>query len=112
MTGFTYKSYSFVDKDPVIDEVRTIYQASGVNYKWLSEQSSVSISTIRNMFEGKTKRPQSATTEAILRSMGYKRVIVPFGEIVQIEPPMPQPRSATRHVVNMAKYRNKKAKRA
>jgi hypothetical protein len=39
MKGFTYKSYSFVDKDPIIDEVRTIVQASGVSYRQIEEES-------------------------------------------------------------------------
>ena len=29
--GFTYKSYNFVNKDPIIDEVRTVFQDAGVD---------------------------------------------------------------------------------
>jgi hypothetical protein len=35
MVGFTYKSYNFVDKDPIIDEIRAIYENSGASYKWI-----------------------------------------------------------------------------
>lgn len=105
--GFTYKSYSFIDKDPIIDEIRTVYQDSGVNYAWVHEHSNVAVGTLVNWFSGTTKRPQAATINAVLRALGYKLGVVPFGEIVRLETPLPQPkpRNPTRHVVQMAKYR-------
>jgi hypothetical protein len=111
MAGFTYKSYNFVDKDPIIDDIRTVYQDSGANYKWIQEHSGVTAVTIRAWFSGKTKKPQAATINAVLRSLGYKLGIVPYGEQqVHIIPAMPQPQEKTsvRHVVQMSKYRGKK----
>jgi len=111
--GFTYKSYNFVDKDPIIDEIRTVYQASGANYTWISANSGVSANTLVNWFSGTTKRPQAATINAVLRSLGYKLGIAPQEHVepVHIFPPMPQPKPrvarpepTVRHVVNMAKY--------
>lgn len=108
---FTYKSYNFIDKDPIIDEIRTVYQDSGVNYRWVNEHSGVSQGTLNNWFSGVTRRPQAATINAVLRSLGYKLGIMPHEHIVRIEPPMPQPKprepvaSSVRHVVNMSKYR-------
>ena len=78
--GFTYKSYSFVDKDPIIDEIRTIYQSSGMSYENVHENSGVSTGTLYAWFEGKTKKPQAATINAVLRSMGFKLGIVPLKE--------------------------------
>jgi len=74
--GFTYKSYNFVDKDPIIDEIRSVYQDSGVNYRWISEHSGVAPATLHNWFDGKTRRPQAATINAVLRSIGKKLGIV------------------------------------
>jgi predicted transcriptional regulator len=110
MTGFTYKSYSFVDKDPIIDEIRTIYQNSGVNYKWIQDNSGVSDATIAKWFSGSTKKPQAATINAVLRCLGYKLGIVEYGAQIKIVPTMPQPkeRSETKHVIQMTKYRGKK----
>jgi len=110
--GFTYKSYNFIDKDPIIDEIRTVYQASGANYQWISEHSGVTPTTLSNWFSGATKRPQAATINAVLRALGYKLGITPYEQIepVHIVPPMPQPRpriepiTTTCRVVNMAKY--------
>jgi transcriptional regulator with XRE-family HTH domain len=111
MPGFTYKSYSFMDKDPIIDEIRTIYQDSGVNYKWISDNSGVSAATLTAWFSGTTKKPQAATINAVLRALGYKLGIVEFGrEQVHIIPTMPQPlvkHSSMRHVVQMKKYKRK-----
>ena len=106
--GFTYKSYNFIDKDPIIDEIRTVYEASGANYKWVHDNSNVAVGTLANWFNGVTKRPQAATINAVLRSLGYKLGVVPNVEHpVKMFPAMPQPkpRSEARHVVQMTKYR-------
>ncbi len=115
--GFTYKSYNFVEKDPIIDEVRTIYQESGANYVWIHEHSGVSTGTLNNWFSGQTKRPQAATVNAVLRSLGYKLGVVADAEAarVQIVPAMPQPqrrqpskpvpKTVSRHVLQMSKYK-------
>jgi transcriptional regulator with XRE-family HTH domain len=115
MATFTYKSYNFVDKDPIIDEIRTVYQQSGVNYKWIEENSGVTSTTLSAWFSGKTRKPQAATINAVLRSLGYKLGIVEFGsKQVKIFPVMEQPqptqKSNVRHVVQMSKYK-KKSKR-
>jgi hypothetical protein len=111
--GFTYKSYSFISKDPIIDEIRTIYKDSGTNYKWIEDNSGVSTVTLRNWFFGETKKPQAATINAVLRSLGYKLAIVPHGAQVKIVPTMEQSEKkepvkiSMRHVVQMKKYQKK-----
>jgi hypothetical protein len=113
MASFTYKSYNFVDKDPIIDEIRTVYQDSGVNYKWIENNSGVTSTTLANWFSGKTKKPQAATINAVLRSLGYKLGIIPHGEQVKIYPIMQQPISmptSVRHVVQMNKYKKKRSR--
>lgn len=67
-----YKSYSFKDKDPVIDIVRTMVEDEGKSYREIAMGSGVSHTTLNNWFNGKTKRPQYATIMAVARSMGYK----------------------------------------
>lgn len=112
MAGFTYKSYSFVDKDPIIDEVRTMVQTSGANYKWIEDHSGVTSTTLSAWFHGKTKKPQAATLNAVARALGYKLGFVPYDAMpVRFYPPMDQPahKTSVRHVVQMNKYR--KAKR-
>lgn len=72
MTGFIYKTYSFVDKDPLIDYVRTIVQDSGQTLKHISEESGVSTATIANWLYGETKQPRASSVNAVLRALGYK----------------------------------------
>ena len=110
MAGFTYKSYNFVDKDPIIDEVRTVFNASGVNFKWIEAESGVTSQTLSKWFSGQTKKPQAATVNAVLRSLGYKLGVVPHGATVHVVPRMeqPKPRPAHKHVVQMSKYRKRK----
>jgi hypothetical protein len=104
--GFTYKSYNFTEKDPIIDEIRTVVQGSGATYKHIEEQSGVCAVTLRNWFDGKTRKPQAATINAVLRSLGYKLGIVPY-EVVPIakRPPAVKSEPSTGHAVRMAKIR-------
>ena len=71
-----YKSYNFIDKDPVIDELRTVFRRYGIKYQYVEDRSGVTTQTLRNWFEGKTKRPLNSTVEAVLRAIGGKREIV------------------------------------
>jgi predicted transcriptional regulator len=108
MAGFTYKSYSFIDKDPMIDQVRTVVQESLMTYKAISDASGVSAVTIRNWLDGATKKPQAATVNAVLRTCGHKLAIRPIAESDMVASTI-----TMRHVVQIAKYRNaKKAKAA
>jgi hypothetical protein len=111
MAGFTYKSYSFTNKDPIIDEVATAIKDCGVNYKWIEESSGVTAATLHAWFYGKTKKPQAATINAVVRALGYKLGFVPYKAIIHIHPPMEQPKPRTiRHVVQMAKFRSSNAR--
>ena len=105
MAGFTYKSYSFVDKDPMIDQVRTIILDSHDTYKQIAEASGVTEGTIRNWLDGATKKPQAATFNAVLRALGYKLTIRHLAEAEIVAPT-----ATMRHVVQIAKYtRRRKA---
>jgi transcriptional regulator with XRE-family HTH domain len=100
MPGFTYKSYSFVDKDPMIDQVRTIILDSTMTYKTLADASGVAEGTIRNWLDGATRKPQAATFNAVLRACGYKLTI---RKITEQETVLST--TSVRHIVQMAKYR-------
>lgn len=65
-----YKSYVFRDKDPVIDQIRTIVEDSRKTINQVAIESGVSSSTMYNWFHGKTRRPQFATVEAAGRACG------------------------------------------
>ena len=76
-----YKSYVFRDKDPVIDELRTLIQdvegQKGVNFHVMAKITNLggpSVGAMQGWFFGTTKRPQSATIEAAGRAIGYHRV--------------------------------------
>jgi len=101
--GFTYKSYSFTDKDPIIDEIRTVVQGSGWTHKRIQEESGVTTTTLRNWFGGKTMKPQAATLNAVARALGYKLGFVPYEAASPAETP-----PATTHAMRMAKIRRVK----
>jgi DNA-binding phage protein len=72
----TYGSYSFIDKDPIIDKLRTLVKDVNLSYGKIHEESGVSVSTMYNWFHGDTKRPQFATCMAVVRACGYDLEIV------------------------------------
>jgi DNA-binding phage protein len=74
-----YTSYNFVDKDPVIDRMRTLVKREGLSYGEISGKSGVASSTMHSWFDGKTKRPQYATVMAVVHALGYRSVFVKKG---------------------------------
>lgn len=69
-----YTTYSFTDKDPVIDVLRTMKRDTQMSDGEIADKSGVSTGTIKNWFGGKTKRPQFATVAAAANAMGYDSV--------------------------------------
>ena len=69
-----YRTYNFIDKNPVIDKVRTLVQDEGLIKKLstVHDISGVSITTLDNWFNGKTRSPQHATIAAVITSLGYQ----------------------------------------
>jgi|SRR4051812_29081826 hypothetical protein len=78
-----YRTYSYIDKNPVIDRVRTILQDEGVFTRLgiVHELSGVSASTLYNWFHGDTRNPQHHTTAAVITSLGYSEQYVKGKEI-------------------------------
>ncbi len=70
-----YRTYRFIDKDPVIDEIRTLVQDEGLMKKLeiVHQLSGVSTATLDNWFNGDTKSPQNRTICAVTSALGYKR---------------------------------------
>jgi transcriptional regulator with XRE-family HTH domain len=65
-----YRSYVFIDKDPVIDHVRTAMQDAKVTSARVARDSGVSPTTLDNWFHGATRRPQFATVAAVASALG------------------------------------------
>jgi transcriptional regulator with XRE-family HTH domain len=78
-----YRTYRFIEKDPVIDRVRTIVQDEGLykNLTAVHEISGVSATTLHNWFHGDTRRPQHSTIAAVLSSLGYEEQFVKARDI-------------------------------
>jgi hypothetical protein len=74
-----YKSYSFRNKDPSIDELRTIvedhfgHRVTNADLREISEAGGPAAGTMAGWFFRKTRRPQSATLEAAGRAIGFRR---------------------------------------
>lgn len=69
-----YRTYVFKDKDPIIDFARTAVENSNLNYREVHEKCNVSTTTLYNWFHGNTRRPQFATTAAVLLACGVDEV--------------------------------------
>ena len=79
--GFTYKSYNFIDKDPIIFEIWD--KVKGTSFAYIEEESGVSQTCLYSWFYGQTKRPQTATARAVLRSVGFDFRIVRIDEALE-----------------------------
>jgi hypothetical protein len=73
-----YRTYSYIDKNPVIDKVRTLVQDEGLFKKLgiVHELSGVAVTTLDNWFNGATRSPQHATIAAVVTSLGYEEQFV------------------------------------
>jgi DNA-binding phage protein len=79
-----YKTYNFVDKDPVIDELRTIIQDTAAlkgvseNRMWdtIADDIGMSRGTLWKWFVGDTCYPRHAGVKAVARALGRELKLV------------------------------------
>lgn len=75
------------DRDTQLDEVCAIILDSSDSLRGIAEKSRVSFYTMQNWLNGKTRRPQRATMEAVINTQGKMFVIVDIGgNVVPIHP--------------------------
>ena len=70
-TFMGYQTYNFVDKDPIIDQVRTMIDDEAVTLSYVCNKSGVAKKTVKNWFSGQTRRPLFSTIAAVGRALGY-----------------------------------------
>ena len=78
LNAIIYPTYSFKDKDPEIDVMRTRVQdlakANNVSEAWVIREacrrSRVSPGAVRGWFHGDVRKPQSATLKAFGNALG------------------------------------------
>ncbi|HEX8836758.1 MAG TPA: hypothetical protein VF748_07470 [Candidatus Acidoferrum sp.] len=69
-----YRSYRFIDKDPIIDALKTVIRSEeSLNNHRASVITGVSSTTFHNWFEGPTRAPQNASVCAAAGALGYVR---------------------------------------
>ena len=73
-----YRTYQYLDKNPVVDRVRTIVQDEGLFTKLgiVHELSNVSKATLHGWFHGSTRNPQHHTVAAVVTALGYEEQFV------------------------------------
>jgi hypothetical protein len=68
-----YRTYRWIDKDPVIDAVRTVVNDEKLKSNAVHEISGVATATLDNWFNGHTRKPQNVTVTAVTSALGYVR---------------------------------------
>lgn len=68
-----YRTYRWIDKDPIIDAVKTVVQGEKLKNDMVHEISGVATTTLNNWFRGDTRKPQNATVTAVTSALGYVR---------------------------------------
>jgi hypothetical protein len=94
--GITHNSYSFVDKDPVIADLRDVIGKD--SFAVASRKTTLSVACFRNWFYGPTRKPAHSSVQMVYRAYGWKTKRVKMTEadeaplpIVSAEP-IPHPR--------------------
>lgn len=82
MSGI-YKSYHFVDHDPILDAIDTLIEKRGVSFSYIERKSGVTVGTLRNWHKRKTKRPQFPTIKAVVKACGGTLNIMYDGKAVR-----------------------------
>jgi hypothetical protein len=79
----TYRTYNYIDKNPVIDKVRTLLRDEGLikELKIVHEISGVGTSTVDGWLNGDTRNPQHHTVAAVITSLGYEETFVKTKDI-------------------------------
>jgi hypothetical protein len=70
--GWLTRSYNFISKDPEIDKFRTLWQAERIRESDLAVLAGLSVTTVKNMFGGETRRPAHTTFAKMAGAMGYE----------------------------------------
>jgi hypothetical protein len=106
------RSVNFVEKDPQIDVWRTIYQKERIREVDLAALAGLSVSTVKNMFGGKTRRPQFVTYQKLASATGHKYALT-RDDPPDYEKAIPKAREEYREYQKyLAKKREKEARRA
>lgn len=102
-----YRTYNYIDKNPVIDKIRTIVDDEGLmkNLNIVHEISGVATTTLKNWFDGETKNPQHHTIAAVITSLGYEERFV---KTEKIDVEEERAKAARWYKAQEAKRQNKK----
>lgn len=79
------KEYRFLDKDPIIDLIRTAYQQKQIKLSTLAADAHVTPQTISRWLYGDTKRPQNYTIHKVLTALGVETRYYWSGTNSQVE---------------------------
>jgi hypothetical protein len=91
-----HRSYNFVTKHSIIDEMRTAIEDSGEPIEHIAHSAEMSRHTLYAWLNGKTKRPYSTSIEKVARALG-KRITLIDGELHIGEIILPAARTPRRH---------------
>jgi hypothetical protein len=74
--GWVTRSYNFINKDPIIDRLRGMWQDEHIKESELAVVAGVHPGTVSKLFGGETKKPQFATVAKLTHAMGYEHELV------------------------------------
>lgn len=82
------QDYRHLDKDPVIDIVRSAFQQTGMDIDEVADKAFVHPRTIHNWLDGATRRPQNITVDCVLCILGITRAATwtETGKILRLSP--------------------------
>lgn len=108
-----YRTYRFVNKDPVCDEIATLVDDAGLrgrqNTGKVATLATLAKATVDALLYGETRQPRNSTVMAIATSLGYERTWKRTTNKFELEEELKKAREFIRA---QAKLKEKAAKRS
>src|SRR5215469_17736234 len=79
-----YRNYHFIEQDPIVPALKTITRDEHLKPSEAHEITGLATQTITNWLNGKTRRPQNASSTNFAAALGYARhdELLPDGTVV------------------------------
>lgn len=69
-----YRNYRFIDKDPILDALKTVVRdGEGLNNNRAAAITGIAPTTFNGWFDGGVRKPQNATATQVAAALGYVR---------------------------------------
>jgi hypothetical protein len=93
-----HRSYNFVEKHSIVDEIRMAIQDSGEPIEYIARSAELNPHTLHAWLSGKTRKPYTASVEKVARALGKRLTLIDgelhMGEVIPLKHKTPRRHAA------------------